>query len=117
MLYLRESFKEEKDFEGKNNPSLSEEGVQVGKRIKLKISGIKFDKCYSSFLLKDFSSAIILVGDRLVVERTHSFDKIDKEEIMAFVTDLDLDKNILIVASKEIILIIKEKFEANVYEI
>ncbi len=117
MLYLRESFKEDKDFEGKNNPPLSEEGVQVGKRIKLKISEIKFDKCYSPFLLKDFSSALILVGDRLVVERTHSLDKIDKNLVIDFVKGLDLDKNILIVASKEIILIIKEKFEGEVDEI
>ena len=111
MLYLVKSFKEDKDTSGNNNPPLSEEGVQFGKNFKLRNNAIKFDKCYTSYLLKDFGSALILVGDKLIVERTHSLDEKNKEEIINFIKSLPIDKSILIVASDEVVSIIKDSFD------
>ena len=111
MLYVIKSFKEDKDYDGKKNPPLSEEGVQFGKKLKLRNNVINFDLCYTSYLLKDFGSALILVGDKLVVERTHSLDEKDKEEIIRFIKSLPQDKSVLIVASDGVISIIKENFE------
>ena len=110
MLYLVKSFKED-NVSNKNNPPLSEEGVQFGKNFKLRNNKVKFDKCYTSYLLKDFGSALILVGDKLIVERTHSLDSKNKEEIINFIESLPQDESILIVASDEVISFIKSNFD------
>ena len=111
MIYLVKSFREDKDTSGKNNPPLSEEGVEFGKKLKLRNNAIKFDMCYTSFKLKDFGSALILVGDKLIVQRTHSLDNNEKEEIISFVKSLPIDKSILIVADDEVISVIKNNFD------
>ena len=111
MLYLVKSFKEDKDTSGNNNPPLSEEGVEFGKKLKLRNNAINFDKCYTSFKLKDFGSALILVGDKLVVERTHSLDSKNKEEIINFIESFPHDKSILLVASDEVVSIVKSNFD------
>ena len=111
MLYVVKSFKEDKDTNGKGNPPLSEEGVQHGKKLKLRNNVINFDMCYTSYLLKDFSSALILVGDKLIVERNHILDDERKEEIISLIKSLPLDKSILIVASYSVISIIKDNFD------
>ena len=111
MLYVVKSFKEDKDTSGNGNPPLSEEGVQFGKKFKLRNNAIKFDECYTSYLLKDFGSALILVGDKLIVERTHSLDSKNKEEIINFIESLPHDKSILVVVSDEVISIIKDNLE------
>lgn len=110
MLYVVKSFEEDKDTTGKNNPPLAEEGVQFGKNLKIRNNTLKFDLCYTSYLLKDFSSALILVGDKLIVERTHSLDNNEKEEIISFVKSLPIDKSILIVAGDDVISVIKNNF-------
>ena len=110
MIYLVKSFKEDKDTSGNLNPPLSEEGVEFGKKLKLRNNAINFDKCYTSFKLKDFGSALILVGDKLIVERTHSLDNNEKEVITVFIKSLPQDKSILVVASDEVISIIKNNF-------
>ena len=94
MIYVVKSFREDKDTSGNNNPPLSEEGVEFGKKLKLRNNAIKFDMCYTSFKLKDFGSALILVGDKLIVERTHSLDEKNKEEIINFIKSLPQDKSI-----------------------
>ena len=111
MLYVVKSFKEDKDTSGNGNPPLSEEGVQFGKKFKLRNNAIKFDECYTSYLLKDFGSALILVGDKLVVERTHSLDNAKKEEITDFIKSLSQDKAILVVASDVVVFMIKDNFD------
>lgn len=111
MLYVVKSFREDKDTSGSGNPPLSEEGVEFGKKLKLRNNAIKFDMCYTSFKLKDFGSALILVGDKLIVERTHSLDNAKKEEITDFIKSLSQDKAILVVASDEVISIIKDNLE------
>lgn len=110
MLYVVKSFREDKDTSGNGNPPLSEEGVEFGKKLKLRNNAINFDKCYTSFKLKDFGSALILVGDKLIVERTHSLDNNEKEVITVFIKSLPQDKSILVVASDEVISIIKNNF-------
>ena len=110
MLYVVKSFREDKDTSGSGNPPLSEEGVEFGKKLKLRNNAINFDKCYTSFKLKDFGSALILVGDKLIVERTHSLDNNEKEVITVFIKSLPQDKSILVVASDEVISIIKNNF-------
>ena len=110
MLYVVKSFREDKDTSGNLNPPLSEEGVEFGKKLKLRNNAINFDKCYTSFKLKDFGSALILVGDKLIVERTHSLDNNEKEVITVFIKSLPQDKSILVVASDEVISIIKNNF-------
>lgn len=111
MIYVVKSFREDKDTSGKNNPPLSEEGVEFGKKLKLRNNAIKFDMCYTSFKLKDFGSALILVGDKLIVERTHSLDNNEKEEIISFVKSFPQDKSVLVVASDEVISVIKSCFD------
>ena len=110
MIYLVKSFKEDKDTSGSGNPPLSEEGVEVGKKLKLRNNAIKFDMCYTSYLLKDFGSALILVGDKLIVKRTHSLDSKNKEEIFSFVKSLPQDKSILVVAGDDVISVINNNF-------
>ena len=111
MIYIVKSFREDKDTSGNLNPPLSEEGVETGKKLKLKNNAIKFDMCYTSFKLKDFGSALILVGDKLIVQRTHSLDNNEKEEIISFVKSLPIDKSILIVADDDVISVIKNNFD------
>ena len=111
MLYVVKSFKEDKDTSGNGNPPLSEEGVEFGKKLKLRNNAINFDMCYTSFKLKDFGSALILVGDKLIVERTHSLDEKNKEEIINFIKSLPQDKSILVVASDEVISTIRANFD------
>ena len=113
MVYLVKSFKEDKDTSGKNNPSLSEEGVQFGKKLKLRNNAINFDICYTSYLLKDFGSALILVGDKILVERTHSLDTTSEEEITDFIKSLPKDKSILVVADSGVISIIEKEFDCT----
>ena len=111
MLYVVKSFREDKDTSGSGNSPLSEEGVDFGKKLKLRNNAIKFDMCYTSFKLKDFGSALILVGDKLIVERTHSLDSKNKEEIINFIESLPQDKSILVVASDEVISTIRGNFD------
>ena len=111
MIYIVKSFREDKDTSGNLNPPLSEEGVETGKKLKLKNNAIKFDMCYTSFKLKDFGSALILVGDKLIVERTHSLDNAKKEELTVFIKSLPQDKSILIVASDVVVFMIKDNFD------
>ena len=111
MIYLVKSFKEDKDTSGSGNPPLSEEGVEFGKKLKLRNNAINFDKCYTSYKLKDFGSALILVGDKLIVDRTHSLDNNEKEEIISFIKSLPIDKSILIVAGDDVISVIKSSFD------
>ena len=111
MLYVVKSFREDKDTSGNLNPPLSEEGVEFGKKLKLRNNAINFDKCYTSFKLKDFGSALILVGDKLIVERSHSLDNAKKEEITVFIKSLPQDKSILIVASDVVVSMIKDNFD------
>ena len=111
MLYVVKSFREDNDTSGNLNPPLSEEGVEFGKKLKLRNNAIKFDMCYTSFKLKDFGSALILVGDKLIVERTHSLDEKNKEEILSFIKSLPQDESILIVASDEVVSTIISNFD------
>ena len=111
MIYVVKSFREDKDTSGNGNPPLSEEGVEFGKKLKLRNNAIKFDMCYTSFKLKDFGSALILVGDKLIVERTHSLDNAKKEELTVFIKSLPQDKSILIVASDVVVFMIKDNFD------
>ncbi len=111
MLYVVKSFKEDKDTSGNGNPPLSEEGVQFGKKLKLRNNAINFDICYTSYMLKDFGSALVLVGDKILVERTHSLDNNEKEGIINFIKSLPKDKSILIVAGDEVISIIQKEFD------
>ena len=111
MIYVVKSFREDKDTSGSGNPPLSEEGVEFGKKLKLRNNAIKFDMCYTSYLLKDFGSALILVGDKLIVERTHSLDNNEKEAITSFVKSLPQDKSILVVAGDDVISTIRGNFD------
>ena len=113
MIYLVKSFKEDNDTSGNGNSPLSEEGVQYGKKLKLRNNAINFDKCYTSYKLKDFSSALILVGDKLIVERNHLLDDEKKNEIINFIKSFSKDKSILIVASDRVVSLIKENFKCR----
>ena len=110
MIYVVKSFREDKDTSGSGNPPLSEEGVEFGKKLKLRNNAIKFDMCYTSYWLKDFGSALILVGDKLIVRRTHSLGEKNEEEIISFIKSLPQDKSILVVAGDDVISVIKNNF-------
>ena len=76
------------------------------------ISGYSKNKLYSMINASGNSmSPTIDNGDKLIVERTHSLDNAKKEEITVFIKSLPQDKSILIVASDEVISIIRGNFD------
>ena len=52
----------------KENVQLSEEGIRQANALKLKISNIKFDACFTSPLIRAWSTAMILVGDKVEIK-------------------------------------------------
>ncbi len=111
MIYLLKSFKEAKDYNNTNNPWLSEEGVKEGKLLKLKNKLEEFDSCYSSFLLKDFGSALVVLGDKMVVDRCHELDSFT-DKTLDFIKGLDHEKNILLVSNEDVIKEINKNIES-----
>lgn len=51
----------------KENLQLNEYGVREANKLKQKLKDISFDACYTSPLVRAWSTAIILVGDRAVI--------------------------------------------------
>ena len=50
------------------NYQLNENGVRQANMLKMKISNIKFDACFTSPLIRAWSTAMILVGDRVEIK-------------------------------------------------
>lgn len=114
MIYLVKSF----DSVNNSSSPLSVEGVEYGKVLKKKCAKIVFDYCYTSYLLQDFSSAIILVGDRVFIQRIECLENkkstsLVEKEVRIFLESLDTSKNILIVASLDIINLISDSISTT----
>ncbi len=100
----------------KKNPPLSEEGIRQAKTLRLLMPSIQFDYCFSSPSISDYASAMLLVGDKVVIDRDKRLQQgptgiVEKQidDFLNFVEKNYLDKNILIAAEKNIIHKIKEK--------
>lgn len=50
------------------NAQLNEYGVKQAEKLKTKLKNINFDLCFTSPLINAWSTAIILVGDKLLIE-------------------------------------------------
>ena len=46
------------------NTQINTEGIEEAQSLKMKLSNIKFDKCYTSPLIRTWSTAMILVGEK-----------------------------------------------------
>lgn len=64
------------------NPQLNETGVRQATTLKNKLKDIKFDVCFTSPMIRTWSTAMILVGDRVEIKE-------DKRLIERYFGDLE----------------------------
>lgn len=73
MIYLRTHLQTEDDYEKKRsyqkNVSLNDTGRREGKRLHDKWKDFSFDYCFTSPLIRDVESAMILVGEKVIIDR------------------------------------------------
>lgn len=55
----------ENKLQGQQNMELNDTGIRQAKKLKQKISGLSYDYCYMSPLIRTVQTAIILIGDRV----------------------------------------------------
>ncbi len=67
-LYISNSFEVDTSVNN-DNPPLSEIGIQQAKSKRITFPDIKFDYCFTSPLIQDYGSAMLLVGDKVLIDR------------------------------------------------
>lgn len=67
-LYIFNSFEVDTSVNN-DNPPLSEIGIQQAKSKRITFPDIKFDYCFTSPLIQDYGSAMLLVGDKVLIDR------------------------------------------------
>lgn len=67
-LYISNSFEVDTSVNN-DNPPLSEIGIQQAKSKRITFPNIKFDYCFTSPLIQDYGSAMLLVGDKVLIDR------------------------------------------------
>ena len=67
-LYISSSFEVDTSVNN-DNPPLSEIGIQQAKSKRITFPDIKFDYCFTSPLIQDYGSAMLLVGDKVLIDR------------------------------------------------
>lgn len=122
MIYVISSFAIDSTIE--NNPPLSAMGITQAKTIRSKLVNFSFDYCFASPLVADYGSAMIMLGDKMIIDRDKRLELINSpeivqkniEEFINYLKNNYIDKNILIVAKKEMINILK-KINSSIKEI
>ena len=56
-------------MQGRSNPLLNDTGRRQVLRLKNKLSDLKYDLCFTSPLIRSFETALVLVGDRVEIQR------------------------------------------------
>ena len=107
--YLLEPFA--KDLSVEKNPPLSEKGIRMARVFALTMKGISIDYCYTDTSIASFGTALLLVGDKLIVNKVDALDKELEENVTSFIKELN-DKYILIIAEKSILFIIDKYTDA-----
>lgn len=111
--YLLEPFA--KDLSVEKNPPLSEKGIRMARVFALTMKGISIDYCYTDTSIASFGTALLLVGDKLIVNKVADLDKELEEKIISFIESLNnkyREGKVLIVAEKSVLSIIDKYTDA-----
>ncbi len=118
-LYLIASFPVDNTI--KDNPPLSEEGIRQAKSLRLTLPKVKFDYCFSSFSICDYGSAMLVVGDKLVIDRDSRLESVSKKvieqnirEFLNYLAKTFQDKNVLVVVDKPVFQVIKKNMPSAI---
>lgn len=111
--YLLEPFS--KDLSVEKNPPLSEKGIRMARVFALTMKGISIDYCYTDTSIASFGTALLLVGDKLIVNKVDDLDRELEEKITSFIESLNNKHKkgkVLIVAEKSVLSIIDKYTDA-----
>ncbi len=111
--YLLEPFA--KDLSVEKNPPLSEKGIRMARVFALTMKGISIDYCYTDTSIASFGTALLLVGDKLIVNKVNTLDKDLEEKVNSFIESLNnkyKEGKVLIVAEKSVLSIIDKYTDA-----
>ncbi len=81
----------------------------------LTMKGISIDYCYTDTSIASFGTALLLVGDKLIVNKVADLDKELEEKIISFIESLNnkySEGKVLIVAEKSVLSIIDKYTDA-----
>lgn len=120
IIYLLTTFETDKTIQ--NNPPLSGMGITQAKAKRTEISEISFDACYTSPLIKDYGSAMLTVGTKLIITKDERLEEqenssLEGKNIREFIDDLKekkQHKKILIVAPTNILNQIKTIYKEKI---
>lgn len=99
--YLLEPFA--KDLSVEKNPPLSEKGIRMARVFALTMKGISIDYCYTDTSIASFGTALLLVGDKLIVNKVNALDRELEENVTSFIEEINnkyKEGKILIIAEK-----------------
>ena len=111
--YLLEPFA--KDLSIKKNPPLSDKGIRMARIFALTMKGISIDYCYTNTSVASFGTALLLVGDKIIVNKVDALDKELEENVTSFIDELNnkyKEGKILIIAEKSVLSIINKYTDA-----
>lgn len=111
--YLLESFA--KDLSVEKNPPLSEKGIRMARVFALTMKGISIDYCYTDTSIASFGTALLLVGDKLIINKVDALDKELEENVTSFIEEINnkyKEGKILIIAEKSVLSIINKHTDA-----
>lgn len=111
--YLLEPFA--KDLSIKKNPPLSDKGIRMARVFALTMKGISIDYCYTNTSVASFGTALLLVGDKIIVNKVDALDKDLEENVTSFIDELNnkyKEGKILIIAEKSVLSIINKYTDA-----
>ena len=89
--YLLEPFA--KDLSVEKNPPLSDKGIRMARVFALTMKGISIDYCYTDTSIASFGTALLLVGDKLIVDKVDALDKELEENVTSFIEEINNNAN------------------------
>lgn len=118
-IYLVKSFSIDKTVE--KNPPLSKKGIREAKELASVMPLIRFDFCFTSPLICDYASAMLLVGDKVIIDRDLRLQKkstvlVEKQldDFVLLVEKEYQNKNILIVSDTFIVTKLNKKLKESI---
>ena len=109
--YLLEPFA--KDLSIEKNPPLSEKGIRMARVFALTMKGISIDYCYTDTSIASFGTALLLVGDKIIVNKVDALEL--EENVTSFIEEINnkyKEGKILIIAEKSVLSIINKYTDA-----
>ncbi len=120
-IYLLSPFAVEADDPNlyKGNPPLSNRGIQQAKLCRMNFPKVHFDYCFTAQRIQEYSSAFLVVGQQMIIDRDQRLNHpVENEATVAvekriknFLTFIEKtypDKTILLVAEPSILKIIAQ---------